>query len=153
LRIIETVMAVNDQRKRAMARKVASVLGGDLRGRTVGVLGLTFKPNTDYMREAPSIAIITARLDMGAKVRACDPAGMEQCKPLLPNIDYAINAYACAQGAHALVIVTVVEADAAGNLLDVGAESLAQVSGEGYSRHGCAKWTTACCKVLLTILN
>jgi UDPglucose 6-dehydrogenase len=106
LRIIETVMAVNDQRKGAMARKVASVLGGNLRGRTVGVLGLTFKPNTDDMREAPSIAIITALLDMGAKVRAYDPAGMEQCKPLLPNIDYAINAYACAQGAHALVIVT-----------------------------------------------
>src|SRR5215471_4968787 len=75
LRIVETIMAVNDQRKRAMGRKVAAALGGNLRGRTVGVLGLAFKPNTDDMREAPSIALITALTDMGAKVRAYDPAG------------------------------------------------------------------------------
>jgi UDPglucose 6-dehydrogenase len=106
LRIVETVMAVNDQRKRAMGRKVAAALGGNLRGRTVAVLGLTFKPNTDDMREAPSIALITALQDMGAAVRAYDPAGMEQAKPLLPDIAYADSAYACAQGADALVIVT-----------------------------------------------
>src|SRR5205807_4994878 len=106
LRIVETVMAVNDQRKRAMARKVAAALGGNLRGKTVAVLGLTFKPNTDDMREAPSIALITALLDMGATVRAYDPAGMEQAKPLLPDIAYADSVYACAEGAHALVIVT-----------------------------------------------
>ena len=106
LRIVETVMAVNDQRKRAMARKVAAALGGNLRGRTVAVLGLTFKPNTDDMREAPSIALITALRDMGAAVRAYDPAGMEQAKPLLPDIAYADSAYACAEGADALVIVT-----------------------------------------------
>jgi UDPglucose 6-dehydrogenase len=106
LRIVETIMAVNDQRKRAMARKVAAALGGNLRGRTVAVLGLTFKPNTDDMREAPSIAVITALLDMGARVRAYDPFGMEQAKPVLPDIDYASSAYACAEGAHALVIVT-----------------------------------------------
>src|SRR5881398_3565253 len=76
LRIVETIMAVNDQRKRAMARKVAAALGGNLRGKTIAVLGLTFKPNTDDMREAPSIALITALLDMGAAVRAYDPAGM-----------------------------------------------------------------------------
>jgi len=106
LRIVETIMAVNDQRKRAMARKVAAALGGNLRGKTVAVLGLTFKPNTDDMREAPAIALITALRDMGAAVRAYDPAGMEQAKPLLPDIAYADSAYACAQGADALVIVT-----------------------------------------------
>ncbi len=106
LRIVETIMAVNDQRKRAMARKVAVALGGNLRGKTVAVLGLTFKPNTDDMREAPSIALITALQDMGAAVRAYDPAGMEQAKPLLPDIAYADSAYACAQAADALVIVT-----------------------------------------------
>src|SRR6266513_2641990 len=106
LRIVETIMAVNDQRKRAMARKVANAFGGNLRGKTVAVLGLTFKPNTDDMREAPAIALITALRDMGAAVRAYDPAGMEQAKPLLPDIAYADSAYACAQGADALVIVT-----------------------------------------------
>jgi len=106
LRIVEAIVAVNDQRKRAMGRKVAAALGGNLRGRTVGVLGLAFKPNTDDMREAPSIALITALTDMGAKVRAYDPAGMEQAKPLLPDIAFAESAYACAQGADALVIVT-----------------------------------------------
>ena len=83
LRIVEAVVAVNDARKRAMARKVAAALGGELRGKTVAVLGLTFKPNTDDMREAPSIPLITALQDMGAKVRAYDPVGMEQAKPLL----------------------------------------------------------------------
>ena len=73
-------MAVNDARKRAMARKVSAALGGELRGKTVAVLGLTFKPNTDDMREAPSIPLITALQDMGAKVRAYDPEGMEQAK-------------------------------------------------------------------------
>jgi UDPglucose 6-dehydrogenase len=106
LRIVETIMAVNDQRKRAMGRKVAAAVGGNLRGKTVAVLGLTFKPNTDDMREAPAIALITALRDMGAAVRAYDPAGMEQAKPLLPDIAYADSAYACAQGADALVIVT-----------------------------------------------
>ena len=106
LRIVETIMAVNDQRKRAMARKVAAALGGNLRGRTVAVLGLTFKPNTDDMREAPSIALVTALRDMGAAVRAYDPAGMEQAKTLLPDIAYADSAYACAEGADVLVIVT-----------------------------------------------
>ena len=108
MRILEAVVAVNDHRKRAMARKVASALGsnGNLRGKTIAVLGLTFKPNTDDMREAPSIALITALKDMRAKVRAYDPAGMEQAKPLLPDIEYAASAYACAEGADALVIVT-----------------------------------------------
>ena len=105
-RIVEAVAAINDQRKRAMARRVANALGGNLRGKTVAVLGLTFKPNTDDMRDAPSISIITALQDMGAKVRAYDPAGMENAKPLLPSVDYAIDAYGCADGAEGIVIVT-----------------------------------------------
>jgi UDPglucose 6-dehydrogenase len=106
LRIIEAVVAVNDARKRAMARKVAAALGGEMRGKTVAVLGLTFKPNTDDMREAPSIPLITALQDMGAKVRAYDPIGMEQAKPLMPKVVFCKNAYSCAEGASALVIVT-----------------------------------------------
>jgi UDPglucose 6-dehydrogenase len=106
LRIVEAVVAVNDARKRAMARKVAAALGGELRGKTVAVLGLTFKPNTDDMREAPSIPLITALQDMGAKVRAYDPVGMEQAKPQLANVAFCNDAYACAEGASALVIVT-----------------------------------------------
>jgi UDPglucose 6-dehydrogenase len=106
LRILETVVAVNDQRKRAMARKVAAALGGNLRGRLIAVLGLTFKPNTDDLREAPAIAVITALQDMGAKVRAYDPAGMTQAQGLLSGVTYADNAYACAEKADALVIIT-----------------------------------------------
>jgi UDPglucose 6-dehydrogenase len=89
-----------------MARKVSSMFAGVLRGKTVAVLGLTFKPNTDDMREAPSIAIITALLDMGAKVRAFDPAGMEQAKGILPDVDYCDGPYECAENADALVIAT-----------------------------------------------
>jgi UDPglucose 6-dehydrogenase len=106
LRIVEAVVAVNDTRKRAMARKVAHALGGELRGKTIAVLGLTFKPNTDDMRESPSIPLITALQDMGAKVRAYDPTGMEQAKPLMANVAFCKDAYDCAQGASALVIVT-----------------------------------------------
>src|SRR3954463_1011832 len=79
LRIVEAVLGVNDNRKRAMARKVVR-LAGDLRGKKVAVLGLTFKPDTDDMREAPSIPLVTGLLDMGAKVRAHDPVGMEQAR-------------------------------------------------------------------------
>lgn len=106
LRIIETVVAVNDQRKRAMARKVANAFGGNLRGKSVAVLGMTFKPNTDDMRDAPSIPLITALQDMGATVRAFDPVGMEQAKKVLEDVTFCSDAYECAKGAHALVIVT-----------------------------------------------
>ena len=106
LRIVETVAAVNDARKRGMARKVSAALGGSLRGKTVAVLGLTFKPNTDDMREAPSIPLITALQDMGARVRAYDPVGMEQARPLLNNVEFCDGPYSCAEGAEALVIVT-----------------------------------------------
>jgi UDPglucose 6-dehydrogenase len=106
LRIVEAVAAVNDARKRAMARKVSSALGGDIRGKTIAVLGLTFKPNTDDMREAPSIPLITALQDMGATVRAYDPVGMEQARDFINNVTFCDDAYACAKGASALVIVT-----------------------------------------------
>ncbi len=106
LRIVEAVVSVNDQRKRAMARKVAHALGGELRGKTVAVLGLTFKPNTDDMREAPSIPLITALQDMGAKVRVYDPIGTEQAKSYIDKVTFCADAYDCAKGASALVIVT-----------------------------------------------
>ncbi len=106
LRIVETVVAVNDQRKRAMARKVLAAAGGSLRDKTVGVLGLTFKPNTDDMRDSPSIPLITALQDMGAQVRAYDPEGMEQARKVLSDVTYTANAYDCAQGAEVLVIAT-----------------------------------------------
>ena len=106
LRIVEAVLAVNDNRKRAMARKVSTALGGNLRGKTIGLLGLTFKPDTDDMREAPSIPLVTGLLDLGAKVRAYDPAGMEQAKSELPDITYCEDPYAVAKDADALVIVT-----------------------------------------------
>ncbi len=106
LRIVEAVLAVNDTRKRAMARKVSSAIGGNLRGKTIAVLGLTFKPDTDDMREAPSIPLITGLLDMGARVRAHDPVGMEQARRELPEIEYCDDPYTCARSADALVIVT-----------------------------------------------
>ena len=106
LRVVEAVVAVNDARKRAMARKVANALGGELRGKAIALLGLTFKPNTDDMREAPSLPLITALQDMGAKVRAYDPVGMEQAKGVVDNVTFCASAYACAEGASALVIVT-----------------------------------------------
>jgi UDPglucose 6-dehydrogenase len=105
LRIVEAVLGVNDNRKRAMARKVSNAVGS-LRGKTVAVLGLTFKPDTDDMREAPSIPLVTGLLDMGAKVRAHDPVGMEQAKKELPDIEYCDDLYECVRGADAMVIVT-----------------------------------------------
>ncbi|EAQ36432.1 UDP-glucose/GDP-mannose dehydrogenase [Nitrobacter sp. Nb-311A] len=106
LRVVESVVAVNDNRKRAMARKVAHALGDNLRNKTIAVLGLAFKPDTDDMREAPSIPLITGLCDMGAKVRAFDPASMKEARRELPDIDYCDDAYSCADGADALVIVT-----------------------------------------------
>ena len=106
LRLVETVAAVNEQRKRAMARKVVAALDGTIRGKTIGVLGLTFKPNTDDTRDSPAIPLITALTDLGAVVRAYDPAGMEQAKPLLPEVSYCDSVYDAAEGADAIVIAT-----------------------------------------------
>jgi UDPglucose 6-dehydrogenase len=106
IRTVETVVSVNDQRKRAMARKVIAACGGSVRGKTIAVLGLTFKPNTDDMREAPSLSIITALQDAGAAVRAHDPEGVEQARSFLSDVSYAHSPYDCAAGADALVIIT-----------------------------------------------
>jgi UDPglucose 6-dehydrogenase len=106
MRILEAVETVNETRKRAMARKVSAAFAGVLRGKTVAVLGLTFKPNTDDMREAPSIPLITALQDMGAKVRAYDPVGMEQAGQVLTEVAYCRGPYDCVEGADAMVIVT-----------------------------------------------
>jgi UDPglucose 6-dehydrogenase len=89
-----------------MARKVSAALNGDVRGKTVALLGLTFKPNTDDMRDAPSIPLITALQDMGAKVRAYDPQGMEPARQFVSDVTFCRDAYDCAEGACALVIVT-----------------------------------------------
>jgi UDPglucose 6-dehydrogenase len=98
---------VNEQRKRSMARKVVAALEGSVRGKTIAVLGLTFKPNTDDTRDSPSVSLITALHDMGAVVHSYDPAGMEQAKPHLPpDVMYCDSAYAAAEGADAVVIAT-----------------------------------------------
>ena len=106
LRIVETVAAVNEQRKRGMAKKVIAACGGSVRGKTIALLGLAFKPNTDDMRDAPSLAIVTALQDAGARVRAHDPVAMEQARALMPDVAYCADVYDCARGAQALVIVT-----------------------------------------------
>ena len=106
VRIVETVAAVNEQRKRAMAKKVITAAGGSVRGKTVAVLGLTFKPNTDDMRDSPAIAVVQALQDAGAHVRAFDPEGVEQAKLVLTGVDYARDAYDCVTGADVAVLVT-----------------------------------------------
>jgi UDPglucose 6-dehydrogenase len=106
LSIVESVVSANDKRKRAMARRVIAACGGEVRGKTIAILGLTFKPNTDDMREAPSIAIIQALQDAGARIQAYDPEGMEQARQVLDRVDYAASIYDCVEGADALCIVT-----------------------------------------------
>ena len=106
LRIVETVVAVNDQRKRAMARKIIAACGGSVRGKTIALLGLAFKPNTDDMREAPALTIVTALMDAGAKVRGYDPESMGQAALLLPEMSFARDAYECIEGADAVAILT-----------------------------------------------
>ncbi len=106
VRIVETVVAINEQRRRTVARKVVTACGGSVRGKLIAVLGLTFKPNTDDLRDAPSLSIIAALIEAGASVRAFDPAGMAGARALLDEVQYAADPYACAEGADALVIVT-----------------------------------------------
>jgi UDPglucose 6-dehydrogenase len=106
LRIVETVVAVNDARKLSMAQKIIAACGGSVQGKTIALLGLAFKPNTDDMRDAPSLTIIECLKAAGAKIRAYDPEAMDQARLVLSDIEYANNAYACATGADALVIVT-----------------------------------------------
>ncbi|WP_338243137.1 UDP-glucose dehydrogenase family protein [Aurantiacibacter hainanensis] len=107
LRIVESVVASNDQRKRGMGRKVINALGGgEQHGKTVGVLGLTFKANTDDMRDSPAISIVQALQDAGIKVKAYDPEGMDQAKKVIDNVTYCDGPYEAVEGADAAVIVT-----------------------------------------------
>jgi UDPglucose 6-dehydrogenase len=106
LRIVEAVVKVNDARKRAMGRKVIKALGDKPRGKIVALLGLAFKPNTDDMRDAPSIAIVQALEDAGISVRGYDPESMEQARPIMPNVALCSGPYAAAEGADAVVLVT-----------------------------------------------
>ncbi|QYJ01883.1 UDP-glucose/GDP-mannose dehydrogenase family protein [Thalassovita mediterranea] len=106
VRIVDTVVEVNAARKRAMADKVIKAMGGDVKGKTIGVLGLAFKPNTDDMRDAPSLDIIPALTEAGATVRAYDPESMHEAGKLLSGLDYAESAYAAIDGADAMVIIT-----------------------------------------------
>jgi len=106
VRIVEAVVQANDLRKRAMGRKIVNALGGDARGRKVALLGLTFKPNTDDMRDAPSIAIVQTLLDSGAIISAHDPEGMEEAAKIMPGVTMVDSAYAAAEGANAVAIVT-----------------------------------------------
>ena len=106
IRIVETVIGINDARKRAMADKVVAACGGSLQGKTVAVLGLTFKPNTDDMREAPRLVIVPALEALGARVRAHDPHGMVEARKLMPALETAPDPYSCLDGADAVVILT-----------------------------------------------
>ncbi|MEZ5668239.1 MAG: UDP-glucose/GDP-mannose dehydrogenase family protein [Alphaproteobacteria bacterium] len=105
-RIVGAVVAANDARKLAMADRVAEAMGGSVAGRTVAVLGLAFKPNTDDMREAPSLTILPRLIAMGAQVKAYDPAAMDEARPLLPDVTYCDDAAATVDGADAVVVLT-----------------------------------------------
>jgi UDPglucose 6-dehydrogenase len=106
-RLVEAVVAVNDSRKAGMAKRIEAACDGSLRGKTVAILGLTFKPETDDMRDSPSLPIISRLIGDGAKVRAFDPEGMEQAKPMLPaTVVYCQSALEAAAGADVLVVVT-----------------------------------------------
>ncbi|MBW6426033.1 UDP-glucose/GDP-mannose dehydrogenase family protein [Rhizobium sp. XQZ8] len=105
VRLIETTIAVNDNRKRAMGRKVIAAVGGDVRGKKVAVLGLTFKPNTDDMRDSPAIAVVQTLKDAGAIVSGYDPEGMENAKQMM-DIEFASGPYQAAEGADVAVLVT-----------------------------------------------
>ncbi|MEM9123084.1 MAG: UDP-glucose/GDP-mannose dehydrogenase family protein [Pseudomonadota bacterium] len=106
VRIVEAVVAVNEARKKAMADKIVAACGGSVEGKRIAILGLTFKPNTDDMREAPSLVIIPALQQQGAEVVAVDPEGTREAKKLLHNVTYADNAYDAIDGADAVVILT-----------------------------------------------
>jgi len=106
VQLIETTVAVNDARKKAMAGKVSRALAGDLANKTVGVLGLTFKPNTDDMRDAPALDIIPALQALGARVQAYDPEGAHEARQMLRDVEFKADAYEAAAGADVLVIIT-----------------------------------------------
>jgi len=106
MRIVDSVVTVNDERKKAMADRILSACAGDVKGKTVGMLGLTFKPNTDDMRESPSIDIISALQAKGARVRVYDPAGMEEAKKVISDVDWCPDAYEAIKGSDVIALVT-----------------------------------------------
>jgi len=106
LSIVSSVIDANEARKRRMANKVIDALGGDLTGKTIAILGLAFKPNTDDMRDAPSLTIIPRLQDKGAVIRAYDPEAMDEAKHVLKDVIYMDGPYQCLEGADALVIIT-----------------------------------------------
>lgn len=106
VRIVDTVVEVNAARKKAMADKVIAAMGGDVAGKTIGILGLAFKPNTDDMRDAPSLDIVPALIAAGATVKAYDPEAMEEASHMMDGINYAKNPYEALDGADAMVIIT-----------------------------------------------
>lgn len=106
LRLVDTVIDVNARRKGAMAGKIVEACGGEVSGKTIAVLGLTFKPDTDDMREAPSLEIVPALQAAGATVRAFDPAGLLEAEQLLKNVEFSTGPYLCVEGTDALVIIT-----------------------------------------------
>jgi UDPglucose 6-dehydrogenase len=106
VRIVDTVVEVNAARKKAMAEKVIAAMGGDVSGKTIGILGLAFKPNTDDMRDAPSLDIIPALIAAGASVKAYDPESMKEAAHMLSGVSFAKNPYEALDGADAMVIIT-----------------------------------------------
>src|SRR5918911_911778 len=106
LAIVDTVLRVNDARKRGMARRITEACGGSVEGLTLTALGLTFKPNTDDMRDSPSLAFLPALQEAGATIRAFDPEGMTEAKKLMPDLDYCGDPYEAMDGADALILVT-----------------------------------------------
>ena len=106
LRIVETVVSVNDGRKRQMVRKIIKACGDNIAGKTIGVLGVTFKPNTDDMRESPSLVIVPALCAEGATVKAFDPEGMDEARQMMPEVDWRDDPYSVVEDADALVILT-----------------------------------------------
>ncbi|HVC56765.1 MAG TPA: UDP-glucose/GDP-mannose dehydrogenase family protein [Stellaceae bacterium] len=106
LSIIETVLRANDERKGRMAQRIIAACGGSVAGQTLAVLGLTFKPNTDDMRDSPSLAIVPMLQEAGARIRAFDPEGIAEAKKLMPALDYCGDAYEAMDGADALVLIT-----------------------------------------------
>jgi UDPglucose 6-dehydrogenase len=106
MRVVETVVAVNNARKERMVEKITQACGDSVAGKTIAVLGLTFKPNTDDMRESPSLEIVPGLIAAGASVRAFDPQGMNEAKQLLNGVAWCDDAYSAMEGAHCLAIVT-----------------------------------------------
>jgi UDPglucose 6-dehydrogenase len=106
IELIETTVRVNSARKQKMAQKIIDALDGNIKGKTISVLGLTFKPNTDDMRDAPALDIVPTLQAEGARIRAFDPEGMHEAKSMLKDVSFATGPYDCVQGADAVVIVT-----------------------------------------------